>query len=316
MTTTGRQIRVWLDDNSVVEGWDFGETPLGQYVAQDREARNIRFVPRGLYRRTNYEYGDVIDVESAVDAFYARAGARRHDEAPPELAEAISHALDRTDFNEVRRLHRTFEELQHRFTGSYEALELRTGPEEAAPEPADKVLQVRDAHRRLLEEVDRSGVLAVLIEHGELILAYPLPQLDWVASGRFDESLLLEAMCAVARERPALPRDGGRAMLDQVEAAAIVDGLREEQPEKPPDGSKSRWPRRLRLIAAAGKIATGGNLATANIGVGLIAGVASALPTLGLGAIAGVVGVATSAYTGLNAAFDGVKDLATALESS
>jgi hypothetical protein len=313
MTDIGRRIVVRLRKGETVEGWDFGQSPLGQYVALDREASHIRFLPEGTYESCSYSYEDMANVRSIIDTSYE--AARRPIEANGELADALRAALDRTDFNEIRRLAKAFEELRKRFQGSYDDLRLVAPRDDIGSGSASEtVLEARVRYLQLLDELGRSGMLPLLVEHSAVIRRSPLPYFERWYFDRNDDGILLETLYWSARSKePSLGEDGNRSILERMPIRVLVRSIEDQTPNEPIAEPKG-MPKRLRVIAAAGKMVVGGGLATANLSAGLIAGIFAAIPTLGLGAIAGAVGVATSAYTGLNAACDGVKDLASALE--
>jgi hypothetical protein len=313
MSEVGRRVVVHLEDGSTVEGWHFGNTPLGYYVALDRDATNIRFVPKGSWSSASYpdlDDKDKIKVESLVDQFYREGTPERNQVA---LGQDVRQALDHVDFNRIRRLSLAFESLRSSFAGSYGEMNLHS---ENRKQAVDTVVDTRSQYLELASELERSNLVPVLLENSETIRKERLPRVEWDWARNREERFLVESMHYRAIEKPSLTRDAGRQQLQSVDVSLIVNVLSQLEREQRQDKStKSHWPRRLRVIAAAGKMAVGGALATANIAAGVTVGVLAALPTLGVGAIAGAVGIATSCYTGLNAACDGIKDLASAVQT-
>jgi len=319
MNNIGRQIKVNLNDGSVIQGWDFGESPLGQYVALDRNAKDIRFLPSGTYVSCCYSYNDMAPLDSEIDASYTRTRVRLESDIPTDLSDAILRALDRTDFNEIRKLAQAFAKLQNRFHGSYNRLTMSNVEDgDIKHGVAETVIESKARYLQLLDDIDHSGLLSVLVEHGEIIRKEPLPHEDWYYyryNYRPHDRLILESMYFEAqKDEVALEKSCGRHVLQHIQVDALIEALNNPTSKEPHKETESEWPKRLRVIAASGKIVIGGGFATTNLGAGFVAGIMTAIPTLGIGAIASALGVATSAYTGLNAACDGVKDLATALE--
>jgi hypothetical protein len=181
------------------------------------------------------------------------------------------------------------------------------------------VVRIVDAHKELLDELVRSNVDEQLIKHGVVIRRgiYPstIPQIDGYISTSYD----LNQLILLAREQDRLSKTAlGRMYLEKISAEDILEFEERRQkaqskPEKTDDPAQ-KMAKRMKKVAAGIKIVVGGCLAVTNIAVGSLGGVIAGLPTLGLGTVPVAVGVATSTYTGLNAASDGLKDLATAIE--
>lgn len=310
MYELGRRIVVDLPDGSVLNGWDLGRTPLGYYVAIDPSATNIRFLPHGSYGRIVLYDDEKISVQTGTTALYPFNLSRCADSSDNELEGKIAHALARTDFNQLYRLVRCFAKLADEFEGHYDSLRLR----DPRTSPVEIVIDVREKYLDLTSSLDRSGLLRILAQNSSALRGFSLPNFDWRLAGTLGDGLLLESMAHNASlPEVVLPPDAGRSVLERLRVESLVDALGVTEAA---DAAArcSEWPRRLRVIAAIGKMAVGGALATANLGAGMLVGLAGALPALGVGAIAGVVGVATSAYTGFNSACDGIKDLAAAVE--
>ena len=100
MRNRGRKVEVDVTGGTIA-GWMYGETPTGLYIALDIDAKDIRFIPEGLYTRVYYPQGGEM--------------ARFLTQDPPNLALAVDHltsqlrepmtaALERIDYNHVKRL--------------------------------------------------------------------------------------------------------------------------------------------------------------------------------------------------------------------
>lgn len=315
MEEIGRQIEVLLKDGSCVTGWDFGKSPLGIYVALDRDATEIRFIPEGMWQSATFYYADIIDIKSTIKDFYAQDIERKYkdDSSIKELSTDLIHSLDRTDFNTIRKLSRDFEKHRQKLEGHYDFLSI-DNIEENLTEAINTVLETRYLYIQLLNELEKSNLTTILDKYSEVLRKSDIPLYDWYIYERLQGKFHLESMLFKARNEPTFTEDGGKRQLEQLKPEVIIDSLRSQELQND-NIFKSKWPKRLRIVAATGKIVVGGSLTTANIAAGLLAGIVTTLPTLGIGAIAGAVGVATSAYTGLNAACDGIKDFATAIES-
>ena len=193
MNDLGRNIVVRLCDGSSVKGWDYGESPLGVYVALDRDGDNIRFLPRGTYSSRHWSDEDVIEIRSDVVEFYEKAKSSAV--ADEHLAREVSRTLERTDFNEIRRLASAFDVLRRRFGGSYEHLQLASRPDkENQSDAIETLLDVRSRYFQLLDEVDRSGFGALVAEKSEMIRKAGMPHYDWWMWDTFHGGLLLEVM--------------------------------------------------------------------------------------------------------------------------
>jgi hypothetical protein len=183
------------------------------------------------------------------------------------------------------------------------------------------VVRIVDAHKELLDELVRSNVDEQLVKHGSVIRRgiYPstIPQIDGYISTSYD----LNQLILFARERDNLSETAlGRLYLEKISAADILEFEERRQKaqskREKTDDRALKTAKRMKKMAAGIKIFVGGCLAVTNITVGSLGGVIAGLPTLGLGTVPVAVGVATSTYTGLNVASDGLKDLAAAIESA
>jgi len=161
----------------------------------------------------------------------------------------------------------------------------------------------------------RTKLLDAILKHHDEIrqnLSFgTLPAVD----GQIVPPAILSELIAKARESRQLSKsEGGRAYLESITKAQVAEALKSGFVEK--KSAKSRMGTFARITAAVRKMGVGGGLAAANVGLGIFTGVVSALRTLGLGTVTAAVGIVTSAYTGLNAGCDGLKDLADALDES
>ena len=220
-----------------------------------------------------------------------------------ELSESINRALDKLDYNRLRRLS---------LRAQTDTNALRHWREAAHREvfeefPIDAALDGRASHAELLDEVNQSGIGEILHEKHELIRAHisreTLPLLDASITSRAE----IDEMIALAQAINHLSESRlGLDWLHQITPAIMLRSAH------PPESSPLAH--RLHFIAALIKLTGGSGLAAANLALGVLAGAGTALPTLGLGTVAATIGIVTSAYTGLNSAADGLKDLASAID--
>ena len=104
-------------------------------------------------------------------------------------------------------------------------------------------------------------------------------------------------------------------MADSEESVRRIAMLISSDESKLKEGEHAtRWPRRMRLFSATGKLVLGSAFASANLTLGSLAGIVGALPALTLGSVSAAVGVAGSTYTGLNLSLESIKEFAAALE--
>jgi cob(I)alamin adenosyltransferase len=265
------------------------------FVAIEPSGRkDVRFFPARQIKSLTLLSG----VQKA-DFFDPKAAAALHD-LQAKIENPIKATLRYIDYALLRKLLEQFAEEQQRLRVSGES-------SEAISAAADLLR----AYRELIKELERKKLLDILLENQTEIrenLSFDtLPALD----GQVIPAETLSRLIAEAREsRNFGESDGGRVYLNRLSEEMIIAALKSNRPEevKKPD----RVGHFMRITAAIGKIAVGGSLAAANVGLGLFAGVVSALPTLGVGTVAAAIGVVTSAYTGLNAGCDGLKDLSNA----
>lgn len=312
MNDRGTKVSVGIVNDGSVEGWLYGENPLGVYVSLDPNGEHIRFIPSGQWSGIGYSH------QSPKAIF-----ASEMQEIDGDFREAMYNSLLRVDYNYIGRLGRSAHNLEYRATRYRDALRSE-GPfspfyEESENRESFLVLSIeaREIYSALLGELLRSGVGEVLLDFGERLRQQTsldtLPLIDAHAS----PADLVSQLKEVDNLQNSML---GRTVLDQVTPERLVKSVQAEVGNgNPPENQEKlerTWGTRLKRIAAVGKMALGSGLAVSNLGLGAIAGVVSALPTLGLGTVAAVVGIATSTYTGLNAACDGLKDLAGTLEAT
>jgi hypothetical protein len=324
MENIGRRVRVNLSTGETVEGWVYGQTILGDYIALDRAGTSIRFVPRGMSRDTLYSDEGNVLFPHQVDVEAYRALSR-------EWREPLSLALDRIDQNRIKRLVRQDQQLASslRFLKRFyeERTDYQLPPFFRTEYLIDSVLETRDTHRELLDEISRAGLKDILLESHEqirhVISHATLPQLDAAVVPRHE----LEEMIALVKEQDQLSetdlgarynaRLSTRSIVSAIERTEEVPESRETEESKQteeeptPEKSKSRKGRRLRIVAAWLKVAAGTGMAATNIALGAAAGIATAIPTLGMGTVGAAVGVIASAFTGLNSASDGLDKVGT-----
>lgn len=302
----GVKTRLSLNTGEVIDGWHYGDTPLGYYIALDPEAKVIRFVATEYLSVASYDHNSPKAQFQPPE--FERMMKSYHD-LRSGLWTPMSTVLDRLDLNHVRRLAKRISHNRNRLVYDRRG---RFRDEVSLP----LVLDIREAYEELLNEITDSGVQDILMERRgqirDVISEFTLPQVD----AQYIHPYELKQLIQLAKEKDNLSETNfGKTQLEKLSPDVLA------VPEEPPDESKEsrkenreRKVRRLRSAAAWIKISTGGGLAAANLTLGALAGVVSALPTLGLGTVAAVVGIATSTYTGLNAASDALKDMASNLE--
>ena len=70
------RIKLHLKDGGYVEGWEYGKTPLGYFVALDRQGTDIRFVPRNKYISASWnnddraEFSEDLGIRLDLDSLY------------------------------------------------------------------------------------------------------------------------------------------------------------------------------------------------------------------------------------------------------
>lgn len=169
---------------------------------------------------------------------------------------------------------------------------------------------------RMAEE---AGLTSVLQENSAEIRALlspeVIPLLDRYVISKEDFEKELEELISLAKASDAVRLSLPHYVTSDEELAHIlvVDLYSSVQFRDRPIVDKKVGMKRLQIGALIGKVAVGGALTVANLSIGALAGVVTALPTLSLGSVAAALGIATSCYTGLVAASDAVEKIAGAI---
>jgi hypothetical protein len=246
------------------------------YALGDRPVRDPDDYGRMLHDRT--------EAEQLVDAL-----------------EPAAKALDRVDYNRLKRISQGYRDL-------YDLAESTSrGDVEVATGHLTPATQLASLNSELGTELDESGLGEAIRRNSELIQRMAslatLPAVDAeLMRGRYGTEMLYLAqqenhLSEVRSFRSALTISNNvLKRLGSADEAGVAH-------------SKG-----LAKAAAIGRIALGGLFAASNITLGALAGAISSLPTLGLGTVAATVGICTSAYTGLNSALGALKELGDALE--
>jgi hypothetical protein len=310
MHDRGTRIRVGVASGDIIEGWLYGENLLGVFISLDEWGRDIRFIPQGERKSVAY------DIESSKAEF---ATTVSHDDLGKKFYKQTELALQRVDYNRIYRLGRRSRRIEDRVR-SYQQDDHSLYGRESESSWA-LALEMRSTYAELLDELLRSGLGDVLLEFGgpirEQASLDSLPIIDGVVS-----SAALDLVRELRESDSVQETNLGRDILRQVTPEVIVKAAQSEAGSgslptelQHTEAEHSVWAKRLKRMAAVGKMALGGGFTASNIGLGVVAGVFAALPTLGLGTVAAAVGIMTSSYTGLNAAVEGVKDIATTFEA-
>lgn len=312
MANPGDKAEVVLVGNERVEGWLYAKTWQGLYVALDSSAKNIRFIPSGSYHGVTHSRSS----KEPAPEFILKLQVPSEDQIKTlkdKIERPMAVVLSKLNYNRMKWLlerfkteHRAIRELQSRGTQSDELREVALA----------KLLILRRDYADLIDEIEQVGLLDILTEHQRDIRAVlskaTLPDLDALLVSMEEIVTLITKVREVDHLRET---NGGRKYLLDLSEERIIRSMRRLPDEKGNEPKEKNWTAQwVKVIAATGKMALGGSFAAANFGLGTIAGVASSLPTLGMGTVAATVAIAASGYTGLNAACDALKDLATALE--
>ena len=299
----GTKVEVRLASGERVQGWMMGETSLGTYLALDPAARTIRFIPRA-------ERGGVYYAREEAKANFVPADQESAEQAIRSLAERLrgpmGAALDRLDHNRIKRLGKEIHETSLVFENLlYEAHSVPAGHWQL---PAWPIVTAGNIHAQLLDELERSGMEAILAQNStalrDVISRTTLPQIEAeVASDKeIDEAIQL------AREQDYLTGTGfGRRWLNQL---MIVNVLAIQAPARPPSPESAQAGRGLvRTVLGWTRVLAGGAMTASNAGLGIFGGVIGTLPALGLTTVPVAVGVAGSIFSGLNMAAQALGDL-------
>jgi hypothetical protein len=321
----GRRVLVNLVDGETVEGWLYDENPSGLYLALDPGGKHIRYVPRSQVSDTIYASESskaYFEHERDIEAVEA---AERLDN---ELSKELSDTLSRVDYNRARRI-----ALQ--FRADFSALKYIEAVSQRSSLPDDRLnsehflrlaLRVTDSYSNLVDELEMSGFAGILTVYETDIASFvSTDTLPWIDDEVSEPRNVQEMVIYAKRRDESVNTIASRDMLEKVTPERIVRAeiaAREEErgqvqdAQEALDALRDVRPRRLRRIAAFNKVALGGTFAATNLTLGAIAGVVLALPTLGIGTVGAAAGVATSVYTGLSGANDGLKDYASTLEEA
>lgn len=303
MRYRGVKVRVGYEKDQFVDGWLYAETPLGKYISLDRNGKFIRFFPAGETFTISYDH----DGEKAA-FFNEKIQNDISSQNAEELKYSMSKALDRLDYNQIRRISVRIRNNESRLKATDETPFL---DDEFIIEIA---LEAWSAHNELLEEVIKSQVGAVLLEHRDLIRSIiskdAIPEFDAAVSTPSE----IDEMIKLAKEKDYLDKFYlGKNLLINIAPDKLYQLIIEFSKEKIVKSEEIRAIR-LKKIAALSKLTVGGLFTAVNLTLGGFTGVLTALPTLGLGTVAAVIGIATSSYTGLNSACDALKDFASTIE--
>ena len=304
MSTRSIKVIVSLSSGEAVEGWDYGETPLGYYVALDRAGTNIRFVPKGTYQSIGWHH----EAERAIFPDDVGIDEEDRDEQIQKFQQRLRRPLELIDYNQVRRIASRLRELDSYYGSHFDHARLHD------------ITATYDAHIALFDQLENSGLEEVLDSGAELLRSQvsrhtlPAAEADVVYLDKID------SMIATAKE--ATERQPRSELISVVTPAAIeryiyhFEMRKLAQPkEEGKTVSDNTWSRTLKIAVATGKFALGGLFASANLGLGAFAGVVPALPTLTMGTVDTAVCVATSIFTGLETSLDALKDMAEVIEN-
>lgn len=218
-----------------------------------------------------------------------------------DALEPAARALDRVDYNRMKR-------ISHGYRQLYDLAESGSlGDVAAAKGHLTPETRLMSLNSELGAELDQSGLGEAITHNSQLIQEIAslatLPAVDAdLMRGRYATEMLYLAqrenhLSEVRSFRSALTASNDELKrLDSADEAPVVHG------------------KGLAKAAAISRIALGGLFAASNITLGALAGAISSLPTLGLGSVAATVGVCTSAYTGLNGALSALKELGDAID--
>lgn len=249
---------------------------------------------------------------------------RFHDDlVSPSFVKALTKVLDIVDCNRIRYLFNDFVILQSQFTGEYENMFLRSPSEGGQLTILETALKLRKSYSQFIDEIEQCRIDKFLLENAEKIKFFASKEGLHLFDALFlnqlrkpgEPAFPLNAMLDLAKKTNLLVEtDLGRRQLEELTTEIIVRSINEDAGEQSTSDNVSKSSKRMKKIAALGKVSIGACLAAASIGAGLLVGGISSLIGEGFPVAAGAVGIAVSTYTGLNTACDGFKDWATANE--
>ena len=330
----GKKVEFKLNDGTMLNGWlwhdyDFAKALGGYLIALDKEGRELRFLSQASCVICSLGSAD----EDDSITFPGDASLDEVEQLHERLRNPMLEALSKTDYNEMKRLAETY----HRLHRAYNMIGWYTN---AAPKVHDffeSAIQAKNEYQHLLDEIRESGLATILVREREIlfriIATNTLPYIDREIAS---QSPLFESyrhedvswLSKLRAEHHIIEEDCGEHLLSKITTEQLVEihmyaEYRAKKFKRLSDKYKKTvtskrlpvWPKALRLTAALGKIIIGAGFASANVGLGALAGVIATLPVLTLGSVAAVVGIATSCYTGLHAACDGLRQFADTAEN-
>ena len=297
------RIRVRLANGRTISGWLYAEGPAGIHVSLDAADNSIRFFPEGSWSEVEYvvegRAGDV-------------APKGREAELDEQWRASFAAALDKLDYNKVRA-------LQKEFAAAHNVLRAAE-PERpvAYDHEVHAVLAARDAYAKLIKELDRSGLSPVLLDGSEALRRSAGPNTLPLIEESIATAAEVRELVNIARRENALAAQHlGRDLLVVVSEESLRKLLqpRERASKAKAPARKSRFAKPIRVLSAMLKVAAGGSLACADLMLGSLVGVVAVLPTVTLATVPTVLAVASSTFTGINGACDGIKAVAEVVES-
>lgn len=307
----GVWVRVGRTGHTPVEGWLLGEIPQGLLVAMSDDLNDVRLIsgysyisydhdrrlPRVRYDNANELYEELEAINSAISAPMRRAVSRLSFERLHQAGHRSSEL--RRDIDRARY---EIQMADDRLLSRNEVLAFLIAQ-------AD---QSTTLHREVYDTFEGSGLTDVLDDFGPRLASLPseltIPAYDLEFQSSEDLASSLEA----TRDQ-RWTSTTHRASLEAAEATRtrlIVEAARGRERAgegrlEQPDGSTvlSRW------IGPSLRVLVGTGLATANAAIGVTAGLTATIATIGATAVPTYVGVATSIYTGLAQAADGLEKI-------
>jgi hypothetical protein len=227
-------------------------------------------------------------------------------------------ALDRVDQNRVKRLARSFAIIRDELI----IAEIKQDPfDQLRQADLVHVLHAVETYRELLNELDKSEVSLHLIKHQnklrQILSRSVIPEIDgYIVSERE-----LDRIITLVREQEgAADARLGREYLEKLVAADILE-LEDDETDPTLETSAKKdfssiLARRLKKIAAGLGTATGGLMMASNLGLAVLSGVLSTLPTIAPATVPPVVGILASLGGGATLVGVSLKDLASVIDDS
>jgi hypothetical protein len=304
LRNVGVKVGVGFWDGGSVEGWLWGETAQGLLIAMDRAGTDIRLFTQ-RWMSIGYNHDDLAEF-SRPDR---KEIADRMDELNRAIAPPLGRAMAGLDFAPLQRASRRLRHVRSEMWAAERELGERFTVESRAMDIfwASQVKEAVGVHASIYDELENRGIPTLIAEHASdlarLPSEYALPALD----GRLINPDIISDEETISRRKEWSPTRH-REMLERAESAPLVLMLttgRETKDEQKREMGRaeggSRW-------AAAGlRIIAGTGLIGANSALWLTVGLGAAIVSLGATAIPSGVAVATSIYTGLTQAADGLE---------